>query len=609
MRWRREPRKIYATFFFSEAHQSWAVGPLGRWAVGPLGRWAVGPLGRWAVGPLTGIALVSACGVSQAQSQWNVTTTSIPTNVQGPPALNPIGNGAITGTINTKVNNQWMTSSLDRNWGIGPTGNYFAYIPYVQGNAGKSGDFVQSAGTWKYKFYIQPSNSNPGDELPPLPDSIPMMWNLDAGAYVPDAGADLADVEATVSAGDGTSTTATSPGNWFLFRKQLFQLPTKNATVQNGIYVVEAESPVLSAKITAGGGTGQIGYSIHAYVNATAQQDYRSVTLSRAGAREERQDLQNGEWHGYSDSIYSAHSPVIYPNDDLFYPLSIGVNYAGNWSRWGTGYNVSPSWTTSGFEPVDGTNNSSAWGKTKFGTPIRSVTNFHGIPYYNGLEGEPTGAETFDTTYTAVDNGDGATAKSYYHLTLHDPVEKDGADDISTYHVTFPMSNGSDIAYIGENSATESERPLVEVGHSTQYGYGITATVGIEGVASLLGLSAEASAQAESTTTITATTTKRVPHLTEGQKVYLVADHPFQRTHVRFWKYDEGGKVKRMLRISDEGVTPPAEIEVHHEAFQDTAAQATYDWSPIYEESQLDIGNLPHTPAPELPYDYSGGSS
>ena len=588
----------YAAFFFFEAHQSWAVGPLGRWAVGPLGRWAVGPLGRWAVGPLMlTIAGLCALPLPEAQAgEWSLRWYKSP---QTPPSGDYI-EGDTGDDLKSSVTSPTVhTANLNYNLTATPV---LFYAP--EDDDLENDPMPETVSLWVRGRFN---------------DSYTVIYEADSptGAnkqdgQIPGASMTLTGLTGSTShlvfsgLGNTDQAVITPMASEKPFGKRIYTKPTKGAPSHEGKpYIVFDPVTISGVASLTDDPYGAI--FIGGWFDGGL--DQRSVTLSRTGAREERQELQNGEWHGYSDSIYSAHSPVIYPNDDLFYPLSIGVNYAGNWLRWGTGYNVSPSWTTSGFEPVDGTNNSSAWGKTKFGTPIRSVTNFHGIPYYNGLEGEPTGAETFDTTYTAVDNGDGATAKAYYHLTLHNPVEKDGADDISTYHITFPMSNGSDITYIGENSATESERPLVEVGHSTQYGYGITATVGIEGVASLLGLSAEASAQAESTTTITATTTKRVPHLTEGQKVYLVADHPFQRTHVRFWKYDEGGKVKRMLRISDEGVTPPAEIEVHHEAFQDTAAQATYHWSPIYEESQLDIGNLPHTPAPELPYDYSGGSS
>ena len=188
-------------------------------------------------------------------------------------------------------------------------------------------------------------------------------------------------------------------------------------------------------------------------------------------------------------------------------------------------------------------------------------------------EGQPTGAANFDTTYTATDNGDGATAKAYYHLTLHDPVEKELEDQVTTYDIEAPLRDGGTVAgWYGKLPLNVGDPPIeVTSGTSTETGYDVTATVDVSLFKSLLGFSVEGNHSSTKTLSIEQKTT--VPDIPAGKYRYLIVAHKFQRRHTFFWKYDEGGKVRRMVTADTSGFV------------------------------------FNHDTVPELPYDYSGGSA
>jgi len=352
---------------------------------------------------------------------------------------------------------------------------------------------------------------------------------------------------------------------------------------------------------------------------AWAQQDNRSVTLSRGvgndayGIPLETSALRtDGSWHTYGDSIYSAKGQRTVDLPQLI-PLDIAVSYSGSWktTALNLSYDVTPSWNKAGFLPGSGGQWAySGWGYTAYGSPTVYQSPFSISPM--SYTGAPTGAKTFDTSYTATDNGDQATATAFYHLTLHDPVEPISAAEgepvtISHYRVKSPMSDASGpLVYHGPR-ADKVPETTIKIGTSTELGLELKATLGdIPVVKDLLGFVGEASAK--STYTISVDTEAKVPAIDENRAKYLFAIHDFSRRHARFYKYNESGKVRRFVTQDSRGRTYNPAIEKYQEAIRDTAVKAQYDWGDI--PIDTDPNTLPRTVEPEpQDYDFSGGRS
>lgn len=334
----------------------------------------------------------------------------------------------------------------------------------------------------------------------------------------------------------------------------------------------------------------------------TAQEDNRSVRLSRGVGDKERFVLEDGNWVTYGDSIYSAKGRPD-ANSDKRVPLSIQAGYGGNWTT------KTPTWTAGGFAPAEGAvsyqqDANGARGITAFGTPevelhLLSPT----LSYHTYYPSEPTGAQDYDTTLTVTDT-DGANATARYHLTLHDPVEMlDEGENITTYSLRSPMRLGGQImAWKGERAANTAETP-VKVVTSTETGLNFTATASVDALKGLLGFSAEASAT--STLSLSVSTETNVPAIPASRMVYLIAIHNFQRKHVRFLQFDEAGKVPRMVTRNSFGTVFNPPVEMYHEAFRDTAFMPNYEWSSELDEG-TDLESLPHDQVPPLEYDFYG---
>lgn len=346
------------------------------------------------------------------------------------------------------------------------------------------------------------------------------------------------------------------------------------------------------------------------YVDAAP--DDRSINLSRGG-RGEYSKLENGEWHTYGDSIYSVKNTTS-GNDELSVPLDITVAYLGGWTTTlgNIYYNVTPTWSKSGFQPESGNGDSGhneghGYGYTAYGSPTVSYPLLPPTgPQYSG---SPTGGKTFDTSYTAKDNGDQATATAYYHLTLHDPVETIKSDSY-IYPLEAPMLDGSGavLAWAGGATgrpATQVEQ-TVKIGSSTEVGLDFTATTSVDALKGLLGF--EAKAHLSSTKTMSIETEAKVPGIVANSYVYLIAMHSFQRTHVCFNQYDQAGKVKCFLTKDATGATLNPPQEVYQEAFRDFAFVPQFRWSDAQNANKA-TSTLPHDTVPPFKYDYSGHRS
>ena len=327
--------------------------------------------------------------------------------------------------------------------------------------------------------------------------------------------------------------------------------------------------------------------------------DTRSVSISRHGAHDEWTD---GEGNKHGDSIYSAKSDVVLAGDYKNF-LRYDTALFGSWSTDVNGFDVTSTWDPQGFDQITGKDSTGAQGFTNFGTPTVKQAGWRDYfaTYYDG---SPSGKKEFTSTYTVTDNVDGAVGEGKYYLTLHDPVEEAGKSVITDYDVVHLVTlPGGQNFFRGPNSDNAEERHLYSLTEHTEYGYGASATIGIEGFQDLLGLSVhgnvDVSAEADVEVKV------RVPKLTENQECYLIAVYPFQRKYVKFWKYDSGGKNKRF--ITD---TSGAKTEVYQEAFQDTAGVGQPRFVTV-RKNTVDYDNVPEekeAPAPKFDHP-SGGSA
>lgn len=330
-------------------------------------------------------------------------------------------------------------------------------------------------------------------------------------------------------------------------------------------------------------------------------EDTRSIKLTRNG--QDRVELKDGGWHTYGDSIYSANNTSsLIPGYRNF--VDIKADYSTGWTPKNATfpYNVTSTWNTAGIDTIAEKNEQHVAGYTKVGSPQLS-----GIA--GKYTGKATGAQKYDISCAVKDNGDQASATAYYHLTLHDPIEKVTDDELSTYTVFAPMigGDGIPIVYKGLRNATYN-KITVETATSTEDGYDLSATVDVKGLEGLLTFSG--TAKHSSKVTFEIKTTADVPtNIADGRFVYLIAKHDFQRCHSRFYKYDTQGKIRHMISTDSSGqaYNPPA--ETYYEAIEDSAFNAQSKWSDEQDPLRININNLPHDPIPPKVYDYSGGSS
>ena len=342
-----------------------------------------------------------------------------------------------------------------------------------------------------------------------------------------------------------------------------------------------------------------------AFVQVQLKAFDKTVKLSRLGARYEDAKLENGEWHTYGDSIYSAAEANGFDAQDVKPEINIETAHIGEWGQRpdGTLPFVTPSWSASGFSSSFEQSAARYAGYAKYGTPTVSGGTY---------SADKTGAQEFVTSYTGTDTRDNLEAKAYYHLTLHDPVEPISAGEgeavsLSTYQVKSPAKDASGpLVYSGFRDANTAET-TIRVGRSYEAGLDLTATFSIDAVKDLLGFTGEARLSA--TTSVSVDTELKVPAIAAQKFIYAVAVQPFQRRHARFYVYDQGGRFKRMVTKDASGQTYPA-FEVYHEAIRDTAFETNFTWSDEMDVSRTDINNLPRTIEPEpLGFDYSGGVS
>jgi len=342
--------------------------------------------------------------------------------------------------------------------------------------------------------------------------------------------------------------------------------------------------------------------------NIAAIKDDRSVTLSRSvgndanGIPLETSALgKDGNWHTYGDSIYSAYSVSGLSSGIIIQPapLDIAAKYSGGWKttfltdHW----DITPSWNKAGFQQPDGLHNSGqdenhCFGITVCGSP--TVSQLY-LPPSIQYTGTATGAKTFDTSYTATDNGDQATATAFYHLTLHDPVEQ-VSYAATTIHAYKPFeADGVVMAFEGPRAASDPAKPAVtiKVGTSTVTGLSLTGTIDAKLFKDVLGFKAEA--KQESTKTVDVEVEAKLPEIPDNQWCYLQATHTFTRRDIQYYAYDTSGKIRNM--VSAGGV----KTEWPQESIEDEAFPVTFDWK-FAAKQGFDSSKLPRQELPPLVY-------
>jgi len=635
--------------FLRRAHRAPVPGcwPLGHWAIGPLGHWAVGPLvcvvgllipaleahaGGW---QLVNSAELEWLGKTNCQGNYEYSGTSI----SHEDAVS--GGGSSTGTSSLPVFDETFTwgrngsgsypmkgagAAPQRNTGFGHfKGKVRAWFVYIPDQISKDWKWVDDPNDKPKPLGVKITASgtaiaSDGGSLPNQQVAAPnKLYITDMGAYKVSASVMGKQATSVPDPATGNSATATisvkvlkivptTGGESATDRLGHTMMPTPWCDFDVNADVTKAERYDVQyapyQKYVTGSADAKGEYSV--------QNDTRSVKLSRGG-RGEYSELKDGEWHTYGDSIYSVKNTTS-GNDEISVPLDIAVAYSGGWTTTPGNiyYNVTPTWNKSGFQPESGDGDSGhneghGYGYTAYGSPTVSYPLWPPTgPQYSG---SPTGAKTFDTSYTAKDNGDQATATAYYHLTLHDPVETIKSDSY-IYPLEAPMLDGSGavLAWAGGATgrpATQVEQ-TVKIGSSTEVGLDFTATTSVDALKGLLGF--EAKAHLSSTKTMSIETDAKVPGIVANSYVYLIAMHSFQRTHVCFNQYDQAGKVKCFLTQDATGATLNPPQEVYHEAFRDFAFVPQFRWSDAQNANKA-TSTLPHDTVPPLKYDYSGHRS
>ena len=587
----REPGKNHATFFSPQGTQRrWAVGPLGRWAVGPLGRWAVGPLGRWAVGPL-GRWAVGPLG------RWAVGPLMLSVTMLGAIAPNAEAGqwsfeakGSYSGTqttYNPRVNSQTTEGAPE-----GTDGDDFYEAsagPNQTAHINVTGVFPIIA-TW---------HPSAGQTIASDPPPSKLNYFVTSGLWG-------TGTTVTLDNGQGDPKNLTEEGyvngtsvaydQYEAGGKHLYSYDNSGHQAEVTLKTVTLMGDCSAQEVHSSGVALSIG--------ASAIEDKRSVRLWRNG-RYERAELENSEWHTYGDSIYSAYgatslSEVVNPR------ISISALRSG--SEW---INPTAKWTWAGFDSEPAVSISEMYGRSKYGTPTVSGR----VPFNFSYHGSPTGEQTFDNTCTLTDS-DGATAKAYYHLTLHDPIERVIDDQITEYTVQKPYTSTKGILrptndVLGWPGVRDEQSATITINDevSTETGLGVKATTEVSAFKDFLGLSAEA--KYTSTHKFTLSLTTDVPKdIGDNEYKYLIAIHNFKRRHKRFFKYDEAGAVRRMISVDAQGNPVNSPYEVYHELFEDVEDSQDARWSDAVPYEGLDTTALPHTPIPPQNYDYpSGGVS
>lgn len=451
-----------------------------------------------------------------------------------------------------------------------------------------------SAGQWQFTWEWKPLT--PGNDPGPAPDeklSVLISGSAEAGGG--EGGGDFS--MATGSASVGEASGERDPGGiWRAnLSKQLFSTRSNGQT--------QVEGPKLSFNATAsipGGRTDSYGTPRFGMAGAGVaigwQHDTRSVSLSRAGAHDERFD--GNVTHGdttYSHFVMTLNGAEPHENIQHF-----TTAFGGNWTERQFPYN-DLQWTAKGTENIwspasDINKHQDSWQSASYAIPFGSMKEWAW-----GWDGSPTGQTEKQITYTVKDNRNNEgeiSAEAKYVLHIHDPVEiSSETSERVTVNVILRRADGTPISTPNQPGGVPAGSVTVEQSNSSSSGYAVGASFDVTKFIKFLNLDFQYSVQNEVTTTTTASLTEDVP---EGKYCYALVTHGYERVHQYLYKYDAGGRNVRMGRGAMDGNEDPSQLkEVPHEAFADKFHDvSTPFWSfPIWG------GDLPPTPDPLEPYD------
>ncbi len=329
------------------------------------------------------------------------------------------------------------------------------------------------------------------------------------------------------------------------------------------------------------------------------ERDDRSVALTRSGATNEWQTIENGVPVTHGDTIYSftEHSsvdtPTWVPVKQEFQSALSGNWTSGNNPAWlydSGGYNIAWNWTTSdGLEEY-----SNLVAPTQRQADAKSYTRWNGMsrvtekgelePWYSFPgntgptytdEGNPKRRgkpkKTATVKYFVRDNDDEAEAEARYELTIHEPIEIETGEDKKflkrvlvdmpvrfqgedgVWRLVSPMSVPEDAAPIPKDKQHPLPAGSYQVGVTKGAGksrgrsYGFEIGGGFEPLKKFFNVNGSLNhqwTQDYSWYKELSATAVMQEDLFPGEAARLVARHTYERYRTIFRRYTEQGEIR-----------------------------------------------------------------
>jgi len=448
----------------------------------------------------------------------------------------------------------------------------------------------------------------------PVPSTVSVREQLEGGARVYKVGANEDPSESnTIDGTNGSSTVTVDLATTIPDPESNYASSNIAKGIVLKIYPTDGKTVVplpwrkLKASATGTDFTDPDGAWVYGYVQAgvsyKAQEDKRSVTLSRSGAAYEWQTNDGGVPVVYGDTTYSHVSHFQASASQVtINPISITASLSGSWSQnvvlgatsgqnyidWNWGGDVANQGGANGLKfrsiaPVsDSTNSYDAWNSMSRATELGNLEAYYqlggndldrwakgfapGDGYLEQVpaEGphEPKSAQTATIKYFVRDKGDGAQIEARYKLTVHEPIEIDHQDPIASNSVgPFPLfePDGSLAGLVApipdggtDISAPHTYSRTMNYGFSSGWAFGLDGGLGIDKAFSLLGFDVGASIGANGQyswqnyieTAGTPGCTYAQP-LQPGQGLYIQYTVVYN-DHTAYYRwYEPGGEIKR----------------------------------------------------------------
>lgn len=421
-------------------------------------------------------------------------------------------------------------------------------------------------------------------------DATAHAWG--GGALLPSVVASgqvaVTSLSAKVGSQSGTPS-ATDPTRVTTSKKGLVSIDLSNASKQSGesdIYVVETQVNNLDVSATmAITKRANVDAVISSSSSASAVLDTRSISLSRANAHDEW--VEDGVKHG--DTTYSHYyieDTLAKIQKERYNNQSFSIDFSGQWKNGVQDPDVYWNWVID-----EGKFAPSLLGRQKrilngYISKFGALVDDQASGKWQGVA-QPT-SDSITFKYFARDNGDQAEAEARYVLHLREPIETVSAE-----------RNGFSIAvdYFDSSGKPHLINELTAT-HTAGNSWSIVGTIGTESFGIPLGIEVgnETSTSVESSKTLAAYAGPLGPN----EYVNAMKSLNYNRHHVLFWKYDAGGKNRRL--VAPIGPPPAAGwqtkdlVEVPQETIWTRFSNWYLFWSPV---KRRDEGGYPEVTDPQ----------